>query len=209
MVAQTEYLRHLVTLRRAEPRDDLITSLLAPDEQGDTLNDDEVLADVSNLMFAGHETTTNLIAVGLLTLLRQPDALETMRCAPGLLPAAVDELLRLEPPVQLMARTALVPIRFGEHTVSAGEGVFLAIAAANRDPEAFERPDILDPRRRARNVAFGAGIHYCAGARLARLEAQVALGAVLERLPKPNLAEEPVWQPTIAVRALQRLVLSA
>jgi hypothetical protein len=209
LVAQTGYLRGLVARRRAEPQDDLISWLLAPDDEGDTLTEDEVLADVSNLMFAGHETTTNLIAVGLLTLIRQPEALEALRRDSGLLPPVVDELLRLEPPVQLMARTARVPLRFGDHSVSPGDGVFLSIAAANRDPEAFERPDVLDPRRHGRNVAFGAGIHYCAGARLARLEAQVALRAMLERFGKLTMAEDPVWQPTIAVRALQRLVVSA
>jgi cytochrome P450 len=208
MVAQTEYLRGLVALRRTEPQDDLISSLLVPDERGDVLTDDEVVADASNLMFAGHETTTNLIAVGLLTLLRQPEALDAVRVDTGLLPPAVDEMLRLEPPVQLMARTVRVPVRFGQHTLRAGEGVFLSIAAANRDPEVFERPDVLDPRRRSRNVAFGAGIHYCVGARLARLEAQVALATVLERLPKISLVEEPQWQPTIATRALQRLVVA-
>lgn len=208
MVEQTEYLRSLVALRRAEPQDDLITSLLAADDDGDALDDDEVLADISNLMFAGHETTTNLIAVGLLTLLRQPEALDAVRMDAGLLPPTVDELLRLEPPVQLMARTAGVPLQFGQQMVAPGDGVFLSIAAANRDPEAFEQPDVLDARRRGRNVAFGAGIHYCAGARLARLESQVALGTVLERFPDLSLAEEPVWQPTIAVRALQRLVVT-
>jgi cytochrome P450 len=209
MVEQTEYLRRLVARRRETPEDDLLSSLLAPDDHGDRLTEDEVLADASNLMFAGHETTTNLIAVGLLTLLRQPEALDLVRNDRSLLPAAVEEMLRLEPPVQMMPRTAKVAVTFSGRTVSPGDGLFLSIAAANRDPSVFESPDRLDPRRRGRSLAFGAGPHFCAGARLARLEALVALSGVLDRMPKVVLAEEPGWQPTIAVRALQRLMVAA
>lgn len=172
------YFRGLIAARRATPRDDLLSELVAVAE----LTEDELLAICVLLLVAGHETTVNLIGNGALALLRDPAQLGWFRARPGDGPAAVEELLRYDPPVQLTARTALVPVELCGHAIQQGELVLLLTAAANRDPAAFPDPDKLDLVRPPKgHLAFGLGIHFCLGAPLARLEGQIALSALFQR----------------------------
>lgn len=205
--AMAEYFRRLIVARRAQPRDDILSSLLAAEERGDVLSEDELVATCIMLLFAGHETTTNLIANGLLALLRHPAEAEALRAAPGLAAAAVEEVLRYDGPTQAMVRVALEDITVHERRIRRGDRVFLLLNAANRDPRRFADPDRLDIRRPDnRHVAFGAGPHFCLGAPLARLEAQIALPALLTRLPGLSLEREaPEWLPSLVFRGMRAL----
>jgi cytochrome P450 len=203
-----DYFHHLVARRRAAPQDDLIGGLLAAEEAGDRLSAGEVLMMCSLLLTAGHETTTNLIGGGTLALLRHPDQLALLRARPDLLPGAVEELLRFSPPVHLDGRLASADVELGPAVVRAGEWALAVIGAANRDPAVFADPERLDlTRARNPHLAFGRGIHYCLGAPLARLEAQVAFGALLRRFPDLSLDPDrpPVWNGNIVIRGLRQL----
>ena len=200
------YLVPLFEERRRAPVDDLLSALVAAEDAGDRLGADELLAIVVLLLTAGHETTMNLIGNGLLALLRHPDQLELLRARPELMPSAVEELLRYDSPVRLTVRTALDDTVLAGAQVRAGEQVIAMLDAANHDPAVFEHPDTLDITRDAhRHLAFGAGVHHCLGAALARTEAQVALTALVG-LPDLELAvDEPVWRPLTTFHALQSL----
>ena len=200
------YLVPLFEERRRNPEPDLMSALVAAEDAGDHLGADELLTTVVLLLAAGHETTTNLIGNGLLALLRNPGQLELLRARPDLLPGAVEELLRYDSPVRLTVRTARTEAVLEGRRVAAGEQVVAMVAAANHDPAVFESPDVLDITRDAhRHVALGAGAHYCLGAALARVEAQVAFGALIA-LPELALAvEEPVWRPIGTFHALESL----
>jgi cytochrome P450 len=204
----TAYFSDLVARRRAAPRDDLVSGLVQSAD-GATLSEDELLATCVLLFFAGHETTTNLIGNGMLALLQHPEQLNMVREAPELAPLAVEELLRFDSPVQRTARVALADVELdGGDVIQAGETVTLLIGAANRDRAQFTDPDQLDIDRpnASRHLSFGAGIHYCVGAPLARLEAQIALAAVARRLPRLQLLDaHPRWRPTFVLRALDAL----
>jgi cytochrome P450 len=183
------YFRDLAARRRAEPRDDLLSALVAVSDGGTMLSEDDLLATCVLLLVAGHETTVNLIGNGTLALLRNPDQLAWFRDHPEESAAAVEELLRYDPPVQLTIRAALEDRDVGGTTVRKGEPVLLIIGAANRDPGAFRDPDRLDLTRYAgdgragapRHLAFGHGIHFCLGAPLARLEGGIALRRLFQR----------------------------
>jgi cytochrome P450 len=192
--------------RRRSPQDDLVSALVAAEEAGDRLDVDELLFTVILLLAAGHETTMNLIGNGLLALLRHPDQLGLLRAHPELLPGAVEELLRYDPPVRLTVRTARADTVLEGQVVQAGDQVIAMLDAANRDPAVFERPDELDVTRDAHgHLALGAGAHYCLGASLARAEAQLALAALIA-LPDLELAvEEPTWRPLVALHGLASL----
>ncbi|WP_329245533.1 cytochrome P450 [Actinoallomurus sp. NBC_01490] len=201
-----DYFRELAARRRAAPGDDLLSGLVAIEE----LSEDDLIATCVLLLVAGHETTVNLIANGTLALLRSPDQLAWFRANPGEAPAAVEELLRYDPPVQLSARVALEDAEVAGQRIGRGEAIMLLLGAANRDPEVFTDPDRLDLTRwlteAPRHLAFGQGIHFCLGAPLARVEGQIALTALMRRdvalLPGPlrykdnlilrGLAELPV-----------------
>jgi cytochrome P450 len=199
-LAFAEYFLDLVERRRRRPQDDLISRLTAVEEQGDVLSQEELLSTCELLLVAGHETTVNLLGNGTLALLRHPDQLDLLRRHPGLADNAVDELLRYDSPLQLIARTALTDAELAGRHVPAGELVIALLAAANRDPEVFDDPDRLDlPRSTGRHLAFGLGIHSCLGARLARLEGQIALTA-LASLPGLALAGEPVYRDNPVLR---------
>ena len=200
------YFVPLFEQRRREPRDDLISALVAAEEAGDRLGADELLTTVVLLLTAGHETTMNLIGNGLLALLRNPDQLEILRRQPHLMTSAVEELLRYDSPVRLTVRTAVTDHDLEGETVRAGEQVIAMLDTANHDPEVFTSPDTLDVTRDAhRHVAFGAGAHFCLGAALARAEAQIALSALIA-LPDLELAiDEPAWRPLVTFHALQSL----
>ena len=203
-----DYFQHLIAAKRAHPADDLVTDLIAAQEAGDRLNAGEVLAMCALLLIAGHETTTHLIGGGTLALLEHPDELARLRRRPDLMPLAVEELLRFQPPVQLDGRMAREDIELGGRRIAAGEWVLAVIASANRDPSVFPDPDRLDVgREKNPHLAFGRGIHYCLGAPLARLEAQLALAALLARLPALVLDPgcPPRWNRNVVIRGLAEL----
>jgi cytochrome P450 len=193
--------------RRRRPGADLLSGLVEAEEAGDRLTERELLATCVLLYVAGHETTVNLIGNGLLALLSHPGEWERLRAEPALLPGAVEELLRYDGPVQRTGRTAASDVEIGGVPIPAGTLVLGMLGAANRDPAQFEEPDRLDvTREEPRHLAFGAGIHYCLGAALARLEAQVAIGTLAGRFPDIHLAaERPAWRPSSTLRGLESL----
>ncbi|CCF85296.1 cytochrome P450 [Nitrolancea hollandica] len=207
VLALMDYFREIVAQRRASPRDDLISAMIAADDQGKFLSDEELLATCVLLLEAGHETTTNLIGNGLLALLRHPDQLRTLRENPSIIGTAVEELLRYDSPVQLTARIATEDMEIGDKRVSGGNMVILLLGAANRDPAQFLNPNILDLYRRDnRHLSFGQGIHYCLGAPLARIEGQIAFNTVLRRCPGLELTGEPLeWRQAVSLRGLLAL----
>jgi cytochrome P450 len=188
-----EYMAGLVELRRRTPSDDLLSRMANDDGPDGRMSDPDLLATVSMLLVAGHETTTNLIANGMLTLLRHPDALERLRREPNLVVGTVEEVLRYDPTVQLLpTRTTLSDVSVGDVTIPKGVLLTLALAAANRDPTCFRDPDRFDPDRKDNpHLGFGSGIHFCFGAPLARIEAQIALTELVQRLDGPRLVLDP------------------
>ena len=204
----TAYFRELIHVRRTQPSDDLLTALIAAEEAGDRLTEDELLATCVLLFFAGHETTVNLIGNGTLALLRNPTELERVRREPSLMPGAIEELLRYDSPVQRTGRVVLEDLEMHGRFYSQGQRVNMLIGAANRDPDQFPDPDRLDVSRANANqhLSFAAGIHYCVGAPLARLEAQLAIAALLRRYAELRMVgERPAWRPTFVLRGLRAL----
>jgi hypothetical protein len=181
--------------------------MLRAEHEGHTLGADEIVSNCVLLLFAGHETTTNLLANGLLHLLRQPSALAQLRARPELDASAVEELLRYESPVPATVKVATEHVEFRGAQLRAGEMVLPFLSAANRDPRQFAEPDRLDLARQPnRHLAFGWGIHFCLGAPLARLEAALAFRSLLERLPDLALIDaEPRWRPWLFFRGLEEL----
>src|SRR5882762_3557554 len=205
--ALADYFRGLIAERRASPRDDMLSGLIAAEEAGDKLDEDELLATCILLLVAGHETTVNLIGNGTLALLRHPDELRRLRENPALIASAVEELLRYDGPVQRTARIPSAAVAIGGLTIEAGEMVMPFIGAADRDPAHFPDPDRLDiARSDNRHIAFGLGIHFCLGAPLARLEGQIAINTLVQRLPKLALAtDRPEYRQSLTLRGLKTL----
>jgi cytochrome P450 len=201
------YFEELFAARRREPADDLVTALAQAAEDGDRLSHEEAVATAVLLFAAGFETTTNLVGNGLLALLRHPAELRRWREDPGLSKSAVEELLRFDSPVQVNARVALQPAELGGFRLEPGDAVIVLIGAGNHDPERFGDPDRLDlGRPDTIPLSFGGGIHYCLGAPLARLEAEVVFPAMLARFPRIELAtEELEWRPLVTLRGLASL----
>jgi cytochrome P450 len=201
------YFAQLINERRAEPREDLISALLAAEEAGASLSQEELIVNLLLLLIAGHETTTNLIANGILALLRHPEQLEQLRSDPTLIKPAVEELLRFDGPVQLTARVALEDMEVAGEIVPKGEQPILLIAGANRDPDAFPDPDRLDLERPDNHhLGFSNGIHFCVGASLARAEAQVAINAILRRMPDLALVtDSPPYKDNVTLRGMAAL----
>lgn len=201
-----DYLGDLVDRRRASPRDDLISGLIAAEEAGDQLTEEEIVATCNLLLIAGHETTVNLIANGMLAMLRQPRRWQALADDPGRVSAVVEETMRFDPPVQLAMRIAGEDMTVGGVDVPRGDTMMLLLAAAHRDPAAHDDPDVFDPDRGAiRHLGFGKGPHFCLGAPLARLEASVALSAVAARFPAARLTGEPVYKPNLTLRGMSSL----
>jgi cytochrome P450 len=202
-----EYFHELSEERRQRPREDLLSALVAEEDAGDRLSTDELVANCILLLIAGHETTTNLIGNGTLALLRNPDELARFRAEPDLAKSAVEEILRYDSPVHLTGRGVREDVEIGGVTVPAGDRVTILLAAANRDPAAFDRPDRFDlTRTDNRHLAFSSGPHFCLGAALARLEGQIALSSLVTRFPDLALADQQLeWNPTTTLRGLQRL----
>jgi pimeloyl-[acyl-carrier protein] synthase len=201
------YLSEIIAARRVEPRDDLISAMVQAQEENDALSDQELLSTSNLLLIAGHETTTNLIGNGLLALLREPDQLARLRADLGLLPTAIEELLRYDGPVQATLRVAREDVEIGGQAIEAGSLLLVGIGAANHDPDVFENPEQLDVGRDPNpHLAFGFGAHFCLGAPLARLEGEVAFRALLERFPRLALAvEAPQYRPNPVLRGLTAL----
>lgn len=202
-----EYLRDLIGKRRAEPADDILSALVAVAQSDERLTENELLSTCYLLLVAGHETTVNLIGNGTLALLRHPDQLRRLRQDPTLIRSAVEELLRYDSSVQLVTRIVVGQVEVGGQTLGDGEFVFALLAAANRDPDCFPDPDRLDlGRANNRHLSFGNGPHFCLGAPLARLEGEVAIGALVRRLPALRLDTDTIeWRPKPALRGLERL----
>ena len=214
--AMYRYFTGLVAAKRARPADDMVSALIVArgasegGDSGDSLDERELIAMLFLLLVAGHETTTNLIASGTLALLTNPAELARLRSDPSLLPGAVEELLRYANPLNHATdRFTLEPVEIGGVTIPAREWVLCVTSAANRDPDRFGGPDRLDVGRDAGgHVAFGHGIHFCLGAPLARLEGQVAFGALLARFPSLSLAVDPSslrWRPSSLIHGLETL----
>ena len=201
------YFRDLLEHYRRAPEHNLLSAIAAARDAGDGLTADEVVATCVLLLFGGHETTTNLLSTGLLALWRWPEQRTRLAADPGLCRAAVEEFLRYDGPLKLLVRWAREDRVLSGAKIRAGDRVFLVQAAANRDPARFPEPDRLDLGRHDNaHVAFGHGIHFCLGAPLARIEAEVAFNTILARLPGLRVeTEAPEYQPTILSRALARL----
>jgi cytochrome P450 len=202
-----EFFEDLIEKRRQDRRDDLISALISVEEEGDRLSHEELISTCVLLLIAGHETTVNLIGNGTLALLRNRDQLELLRQDPSLAKTATEEVLRYDPPVQMTSRNALEDIQIGDRTLRAGQQAILLLGAANRDPEQFVNPERLDiTREENRHVAFGMGIHFCLGAPLARIEGQIALTELLQRLPNLELTvDQPPYKPNMVLRGLEAL----
>lgn len=204
------YLTELFAARRADPQDDLVSALLAARDATDALTEEEVFGTVVLLIVAGHETTVGLIGNAVVNLLAHPEQLERVRADPSLIPAAVEEVLRYEGPVErTINRWAATNVELGGQTIRRGETVIAILGAADRDPERFPDPNRLDVQREdTRHLAFGRGSHYCLGAPLARLEAEIALETLFRRLPGLRLdvaPEELEWRATPTFRRLEAL----
>jgi cytochrome P450 len=203
-----EYLLHLAGKRRLESGEDLISALVSVQDEGDVLSEEELVSTCILLLIAGHETTTSLIGNGLLALLGHPAQLARLREDRQLIRRGVEELLRYDSPVQLTARVALTDAEIAGTPVPRGSFVLILIGAANRDPDAFANPDDLDVSREpTRHLAFGQGIHFCLGAPLARIEAEIALGALLEPDRNIELAGDPSWKENAVLRGVASLPL--
>ena len=200
------YFETIVEARQREPREDIVSALLAAEEEGDKLTREELLSTMLLILVAGNETTRNLIGNGMLALLRHPDQLRRLRTEPCLLEPAVDELLRYDSPVQLDGRVVREDLEMGGKRLRAGQKVIALLGAANRDPAAFENPEALDIGREEKShLSFGRGIHYCLGASLALLEARVAFRGLLDRFPSIRLADEPRYRDGIVLRGVESL----
>jgi cytochrome P450 len=202
------YLRELIAARRADPGEDLISALIAAYEEGDRLSEQEMISTCVLLLNAGHEATVNTTANGWWTLFRHPEQLAALRADHTLLSTAVEELMRYDTPLQLFERWVLDDIEIDGTVVPRGSELALLFGAANRDPARFESPDTLDLTRADNaHVTFGAGIHYCLGAPLARIELTASFGELLREAPTMRLVAEPEWKPGYVIRGVKQLLV--
>jgi cytochrome P450 len=202
----SSYLRELIRERRASPTPDLIGELVRVVDQGDRLTEDEMIGTCVLVLNAGHEATVNVTGNGWWALFRNPDQLERLRQDASMVRTAIEELMRFDTPLQMFERWVLEDVElFGSH-VSRGQELALLFGSANRDPAVFDRPDELDVGRHPNpHMSFGAGIHFCIGAPLARVELEASFETMLRRFPKMELVEEPEWKPGYIIRGLKEL----
>jgi len=201
----SDYLRDLAAARRAEPRDDLVTALT----QVEGLAEDELIGTCVLLLNAGHEASVNVTGNGWWALFRNPSALAALRADPGLLPTAVEELMRYDTPLQMFERWVLEDISVRGVDIPRGSEVALLFGSANHDPAVFTSPNQLDIRRRENpHLSFGAGIHFCLGAPLARMELVASFGALLRHAPDLSLVDTPKWKPGYIIRGLESLIVT-
>jgi cytochrome P450 len=206
------YFEQLFDLRRKSPGDDLTTQLLHAEEDGSKLSNDELYANIILLFGAGHETTVNLIGNGLLALYRNPDQLALLKAKPELITNAIEEFLRYDSSVQMTGRSALEDVELGGRLIPKGESVLCLLGSANHDPAVYpDHPERLDiARPNVRPLSFGGGIHFCLGAQLARIEAEIAINTLLRRIPDLRLddAVNAQWRSSFVLRGLERLPAS-
>src|SRR5579885_2435473 len=201
------YLKSLIAERRRQPGDDLLSKMVHAEENGDVLSEDEIVIATNFLLFAGHETTANLIGTGMYYLMSQPEQMAQLQADPPKIPTAVEELLRYVSPVHVLSRRTTQDVTIRGVEIPVGSSIYLLVGSANRDAEKFPDPERLDINRPpSRTLGFGYGIHYCLGAALARMESQVAFETILQRLPDIHIAgEAPVFRPNYFLRGLLNL----
>ncbi len=201
-----DYFEGIIEQRRRNPQDDMITALIAAEDEGDRLTHEELLATLLLLLVAGNETTRNLIGNGTLALVRNPDQLERLRNEPDLIDSAINEMLRYDSPVQLDGRMATEEVEIGGKLIKPGQRAICLLGAANRDPSVFTNPDVFDiGRQEASHIAFGRGIHYCLGAPLAILEGRIAFSSLLKRFSSLTLLSEPEYREQVVLRGVKEL----
>ena len=204
------YLRELARERRTAPGDDLISGLVHVIDEGDTLTEDELVGTCVLLLNAGHEATVNATLLGWWALFRNPDRLKELRADPSLLPTAIEELLRFQTPLPMFERWVLEPFELHGVEIPRGAELGLLFDSANRDPEVFDDAEELRLDRKPNpHLTFGAGIHFCLGAPLGRMELQISFGTMLERFPNLELVEEPRFRPNYIIRGLDGLRVHA
>jgi cytochrome P450 len=210
-LALTGYLHDLVRERRAHPDDSILSALIAAEEEGDRLSSGEVVSTALVLLIAGFETTVNLIGNGTVALLGDPDSWNRLGQDPALIPAAIDEMLRYDSPVQLTARIATEDVEVGGSVIAAGRAVIVFIGGANRDPEVFEQPDEfrIDRPEPGRHLSFSLGLHHCLGSSLARLESRIAIEELTRRYPALELAAPPTRRPLLVLRGFESVPVRA
>jgi cytochrome P450 len=204
VLALSDYLREIISQRRLEPQEDLLSAFVAAEEEGDKFSEAELYSMCILLMIAGHETTTNLIGNGLLALLQNRDQLERLQADPGMIETAIEEFLLYDSPIQSAARIAMEDMELGGQSIDKGQRVAMIVGAANRDPERFSDPDRLDiTREDNRHLPFGFGSHFCLGSALARVEGQITINAVVQRWPGLRLnGDEIEWRYNPSFRSL-------
>ncbi|MDZ8261970.1 cytochrome P450 [Nostoc sp. ChiQUE01b] len=201
-----EFLSTLIKEREKSPKQDLLSHLIAAKNQGGKLNEEELMGFCAMLFSVGQETTENFLGNSMLALLRHPDQLQKLKHEPTIIPNAIEELLRYDSPVQLIARIATEDVEIGGKTIKAGDRVHLSLGAANRDPAEFIDPDSIQLTRKHNSIPFGSGIHYCLGGALARLQGQVAINTLIQRLPGLQLSTDKLeWRNNIVLRGLKAL----
>jgi cytochrome P450 len=210
-LALTRYLQDLVRDRRANPDDSILSALIAAEEEGDRLTTGEIVSTALVLLIAGFETTVNLIGNGTVALLRDPDSWNQLRQDPALVPAAVEEMLRYDSPVQMTGRVATEEVEIGGGVIAAGKPVIVFIGGANRDPELFEQPDefLIGRPDPGRHLAFSLGLHHCLAPSLARLEGRIAIEELTRRYPALELAARPTRRPQLVLRGFESVPVRA
>ncbi|HEY2278543.1 MAG TPA: cytochrome P450 [Streptosporangiaceae bacterium] len=210
-LALTGYLQDLVRERRAHPDDSILSALIAAEDEGDRLTSGELVSTALLLLIAGFETTVNLIGNGTVALMGDPDGWDRLHQDPALVPAAVEEMLRYDSPVQLTFRVATEDAEVGDSVITKGQGVIALIGGANRDPDVFEQPDEfrIDRADPGRHLSFSLGLHHCLGAALARLEGRIAIEELTRRYPALELAAPPTRRSLLVLRGFESVSVRA